>query len=157
MGLGGLRGFLPPPRPALCDVVGREVWTHSWRGELCSAAGWVKGRSPVCRPWLLNERRAGVDVFFRSRGPDSLLYPRFLILGPFTDLWQRGHCSSEFLPSCFQTAGEGVNECIQEEECDWMEGLRAGNEVMKYCTFHCVLLYFKFYWMLYRPLSLKGT
>lgn len=104
---------------APCDAVGWEVPTHSWHVGLCSAAGGVRGSltCPLASPPLARgERERGC---FRHRGPDILLYPHFLIQGPFTDWWQRGYSSSKFLPSCFQTAGKEVNEYTEEEECEW--------------------------------------
>lgn len=102
-----------------CDAVGREVPTHSWHVGLRSAAGGVRGSltCPLASPPLARgERERGC---FRHRGPDILLYPHFLIQGPFTDWWQRGYSSSKFLPSCFQAAGKEVSEYTEEEECDW--------------------------------------
>ena len=44
------------------------------------------------------------NVFSQPR-PDSLLCPRFLSRGPFTDSWQRGHGSSSFSAELFPDSG----------------------------------------------------
>lgn len=102
---------------APCDAVGREVPTHSWHVGLCSAAGGVEGRSPAHRPHLLWGEVSGREGLFSQTLARISFCTR--VQGPFTDWWQRADGSSEFLPSCFQTAGKEVNEYTEGEECDW--------------------------------------
>lgn len=114
-------GLCTPPPPLALPVTPlaercRHIPGTSDCAQQRAGSGGVTHLPAGLTPLARGERERGC---FRYRGLDSLLYPRFLIRGPFTDSWQRGYSSSKFLPSCFQTAGKEVNEYTEEEECDW--------------------------------------